>query len=983
MRIIKIILLLALSLVLLLVVGLAAAVTFIDPNKQKERIAAMVYEQTGRELRIDGELEWGLWPRLRLAGDSITLGNAPDFGPEPFLELDSFSLAVATWPLIRSEVRLDLVEVSGLHLNLARNAEGIGNWEDLAGEPEPTAKPAAPGSPLPFAALALGGVDIRDLRVDWHDESSGQRAAIYDLNLQTGALNLGEPIEMELDFQAASNQPDLAASGQLQGTLVYDLRGRHYALQPLHASLDLSGPTVPGGQAELTLRGLFELDEKAGLARVDDFRLAGLGMLVGATMEMDGLHTDQPGCRGEIQADINDLVRVLEIFESPLAQQLSGVRERTVTLASTFDANPAQGRILVRQLEARLLGTTINGHLEATELGAVHPQVEGQLQAKGPDLPALLAVAARLTPGADLANLPRALNGLRDRSLLMEADFASDQDEIVIPNLRLRGLATELTSDWRLRDPLGDKPQIKGVWRLAGDDLPLLLRLASVFNGGPEQQAKDAGQPQPGPELWAMAQRVAEAGHNDFNFSSRLDLDLAAQRARVDALQAALLGLEIKAELAASQIKEAADFDLELAVAPFNPRQLLEILALEPPPTSDPRALRRLAINARAGGSLAQIDIEPLKVQLDDSQLTGQLRINNLNATDLAFTLNIDQLDLDRYLPPEAEKVPATPETAAAGAVQLPLELLRELRLDGRLTVDNLKISGLRLENFLFAITAADGSIEVQPLQGDLYGGKLESSLEIDAGADQARLATQSRLQGVQAGPLLRDLTGDKERLRGRAEVEYQLSSRGADSEQLTANLQGDAAFGFHDGAVVGVNIGRLLRQSSALLQGRQLAADEREAVTDFTELTGTVQITDGLASNRDLRLRSPLLRLSGEGTANLVSRQVDYLLSATVAATAEGQAGRELEELKGITVPIRVTGTFDDLSFRPELGAGEIKQLQQNLQEMGRRLQEDGIRALEGLLGAPPTEGEQQEEEPEQPRPEERLRDGLRQLFR
>ncbi|MDZ7641798.1 MAG: AsmA family protein [Desulfurivibrio sp.] len=485
-----------------------------------------------------------------------------------------------------------------------------------------------------------------------------------------------------------------------------------------------------------------------------------------------------------------------------------------------------------------------------------------------------------------------------------------------------------------------------------------------------------------------MAQRVADAGHDSFNFSSDLELDLATQQLRVEELQAALLGLELQAGLTAEQIKETAEFDLELQLRKCNPRQLMNILALPPPPTADHRALSHLALTARAGGNLEAIQIEPLTLELDDSRLTGRLEINNLSPTNLAFDLEVDQLDLDRYLPPEAAEVPATPETAAAGAAQLPLEMLRQLQLDGRLAIANLKISGLRLENFLLQIQAADGRIAVEPLQGRLYGGQLASSLNLDATAQQARLETASQLNGVQIGPLLRDLTGARERIRGRAEVEYQLQSQGADSDQLTANLNGKAAFTFQDGAVVGVNIGRLLRQTSALAQGRLLGEQEREAVTDFTELTGTVQITDGVATNRDLRLRSPLLRISGEGTANLVSREVDYLLSTTLAATAEGQSGRDLTELQGITVPIRVAGTFDNLRYRPELGAGGLEQLQQNLGEMGRRLQEDGPSALEGLLGAPPPPDNQEapaESAPkqEEQRPEDRLRDGLRQLFR
>lgn len=985
MKALKIIALVVAALVLLLVIALAAALSFIDPNKQKDRIADLVMQQTGRQLAISGELEWGIWPRLRLAGGPLTLGNAPGFGPEPFLELDSFRFSLATWPLLRSELLVDAVEIGGLRLNLARNAQGVSNWDDLAGSPAPPTekktKPAPDGG-LPFAALALGGVNISGVQISWHDAGSGQQGQVSDLSFRIAPLRLGEPLELQLELAAHVNQPELAATASLSGTLAYDLRRRLYSLQPLRAELDLHGPTVPGGQAQVTLHTLLDLDEQNGRARIGDLRLEGLGILLAAQVEMDGLNTNRPGLRGEIKADINDLVRLLNTFESPLGQQLAGVRERTIALESEFAAEPARGYIRVPKLEARLLGTMISGHLQAEGIDGKQPRVEGNLKVEGPDFPALLAVGARLVPGADLAALDQALRDLRQRDLLVNADFTSEGEAILVPTFQIRGLATELTSHWRLVNLLNGPPTVAGDLRLNGTNLPLLLRVAAAFTGSPPPAATGAETTDPGRELRQLADRIAAAGHHGFRLTAGLDCDMAAQRASLDELKLQLLGLTLEAKGQARQMHTNPELQLELALAPFNPRTLMGILEIEPPDTADPRALSRLETSLQLAGSPEQFTVAPLELRLDDSRLSGELKVNDLSRQDLAFQLAIDQIDLDRYLPPKSEAPPPTPEAAAAGAAALPLETLQALRVAGELRVGKLKISGLQLENFLLQIKAADGLIRVDPLQTGLYQGNMNGKVEIDARGSEALIKTENRLSGVQVGPLLRDLTGRKERLRGRAEVNYQLATGGVEVDQLKANLDGNAAFGFHDGAVVGVNIGRLLRQTSALAQGRTLAADQREAVTDFTELTGSARISKGLISNQDLRMLSPLLRLSGAGTAHLVSEEVDYLLRATVAATAEGQTGRELTELRGITVPIRVRGTFSDLSFRPELGAEGLQQLQQNLRQLGRQLQEEGVRALERLLPGAPPPGEQPSAEPEK-KEESPIPAPLRQLFR
>lgn len=985
MKIVKIILLTIVSLVLLLVIGLVAAINLIDLNRHHDRIAKMVHEQTGRELRIEGDFSWGLWPRLHLAGGPLVLGNAPGFGPEPFLSLESFSFSVATWPLRRSEIHLDALQVSGLELNLERNPDGIGNWEDLAGEPEPDRPHAKPErhEGMPFAALALGGVNIDRVNLNWHDHSSGQQAQIRDLRLNIGPLSFGDPIQLELDFTAASNQPKLEVAARAQATLLYDLRAERYAIEPLKAKATFSGPTVPGERAELTLHTLFNLDGATGRAELSDFRLEGLGALVQAQVAMHDLEAAIPGCQGEVTVDIADLVALLEVFESPLGRQLADVRERSIAVATEFSLDPHRGRVMVPHLEARLLGTTISGRLEADDIHSNQPRVQGGLRADGPDLPALLAIAARLQPGADQDALARALAGLTERSLLAEATFASEGEEIVIPHLHLRGLATELTLAGRLGQLTAELPTVTGKVTVEGRNLPLLLKVASAFQGGPTPAANGEGGA--GAELWALADRIAAARQNSFNLASDFNAQPAAERLSLSNFKATALGLESRVNLNAQGIISAPRFEAELALAPFNARRLLTILGVELPETTDPAALTRLSLKAEAAGSPERFTVRPLQATLDDSDIQGELTVNDRERPDLAFKIAIDQIDLDRYLPPESDEQPVTPETAAAGTALLPVELLRPLRLDGDLRIGKLKLSGLQIEDFILGVKADEGLIKVEPLGAALYQGTMSGSTSIDARPEIPEIRTNNRLSGIQVGPLLRDLTGKQERIRGRAEISYQLNTRGQEVDEFKANLGGEARFSFQDGAVVGVNIGRLLRQTSALAQGRTLSVEERDAVTDFTTLSGSAQIKDGLISNRDLSMMSPLLRLSGQGTANLVSEEIDYLLTTTAVATAEGQEGRDLAALRGISVPIRVSGTFDNPRYRPELGSGGLQQLRDNLQQLGDQLRQEGVRALEGLLAPreqPPAE-EQPETGPEESSPQDRLQDGLRRLFR
>ncbi|MDZ7828411.1 MAG: hypothetical protein U5K33_02625 [Halofilum sp. (in: g-proteobacteria)] len=79
---------------------------------------------------------------------------------------------------------VDRVVLHGLALNLARDADGRGNWEDLVpadsgeAEPEPEPEPVpadtdANGSP--GVRLRVEGIELRDANLAWRDAASGQR----------------------------------------------------------------------------------------------------------------------------------------------------------------------------------------------------------------------------------------------------------------------------------------------------------------------------------------------------------------------------------------------------------------------------------------------------------------------------------------------------------------------------------------------------------------------------------------------------------------------------------------------------------------------------------------------------------------------------------------------------------------------------------------------------------------------------------------
>ncbi|WP_273149079.1 AsmA family protein [Methylophaga thiooxydans] len=407
----------------------------------------------------------------------------------------------------------------------------------------------------------------------------------------------------------------------------------------------------------------------------------------------------------------------------------------------------------------------------------------------------------------------------------------------------------------------------------------------------------------------------------DLKLTSNINADLKQQTLTLSALMLELEELMLNADIKANNIlSDKPGFAGNVHIQPFSLRKLADDMNIELPEMADSNTLEKLEVKAELEGSAGHINAKQLDVTLDQSKLSGQLAINNFAQPAFNFKLKLDQIDADRYLPPvpedKAESKPAaTPATAAAGgSSQLPLEALRQINAKGSIDIGKMKATGLTSENIHVTINAANGLVKLTPMRADLYQGTYNGNVNLDARGDKLKLAIDETVKGVQAGPLLQDMSaGEDAPVTGTANANAKLTGIGASVDEIKQTLNGNGGFSFTDGALKGINIADAIRKAKAALSGQKLAKSDAPVQTDFSALSGTFKATNGVIDNQDLSLKSPLLRISGAGQASLPKETIDYSLNVAVVGTISGQGGKELTELKGLTVPVKITGTFSE----------------------------------------------------------------------
>jgi AsmA protein len=332
-----------------------------------------------------------------------------------------------------------------------------------------------------------------------------------------------------------------------------------------------------------------------------------------------------------------------------------------------------------------------------------------------------------------------------------------------------------------------------------------------------------------------------------------------------------------------------------------------------------------------------------LTAKFDETTIKGKAAMAKFDAPHYTFDIEVDKLNLDRYLVASPKGKPA-PGANAKVDVDVPVDLsgLKGLRADGKLSVGALQVQGLKLAELKTQLRAADGRADLEPHSAKLYEGTLQGALSLNSSGN--RVALKETLANVAIGPLVKDLMG-RDALEGRGNVTLDVTAAGATVNAMKKALGGTARIALRDGAVKGFNLTEALRKTKAALgskSAQQQAADPSQR-TDFSEMTASFVIKNGVAHNDDLDVKAPLVRLGGAGDIDIGGSQLNYVAKATVVATAKGQGGADLDHLAGLTVPVKLTGPFDapkyEIDYRALASDAAVEKTKEKVQQKLRDL--------------------------------------------
>ncbi len=827
------------GLIALMLIAILIIVFVINPNDYKTQIADFVKNATGRTLIIKGDIKLTFYPWLGLNLGEVSLGNAPGFEAPNFAKIDLANVGIKVLPLLNKKIEIDTISLYGAHITLTRKPNGQTNWDDLVTEN------SQPKESTHIGNFKIDGLDLRHAQIIWDDQQAGSRYELSDVNINTSAIRLNEPIKFQFNATAAtSGAMTLNGKIKLDSQITLNLENQQFRIAPF--TVTLQSEQIPEGTISINTQTI-EVDLKQQTAMLSGLAAEVMDALLIGDVQANHVQTN-PTLSGEIKLVGLNLQKVLKQFnlqnlpgekllemlgfEAQFEANLAKVSLKNIHLrlddnhltTPEININLDQKTLNADALSLELLGINLNAQVKLKQIFS-QPTGTAQLNI-APFNPRLLLKRleqAQLLSELSLPDekvLPLKTATLKTQFELHQANEVSiknlhlhlDDNQLKIPQINVDLNKETLDSQTFSLHALGMNLKAQVQVQQLFSNLKAQAKLTlGPFN--PQKVLKRLGQKPlvlPAPfKLRNATLRThlsvtpKDVTINNLRFTvdehhlktKQIKFNIAKDTLILKHLTLKTLGATLYGNLFAKQVSTQLALQGSLNVPAFNPRYLLRRLG-QPLKTTDPRALRTLSLQTRLQGGLSQLRLDQLKIRLDESTLKGNIRVQDFQNPAIAFYMMLDNIDIDRYLPPPQKTESQKSKPPLSGEVVLaPLGLLRALNLNGIFKVDELKAAKITINNIYFDVSAKQGKIHLTP-RAALYQGTYHGNIMLDAQHNPPHIRVDQTMRNVQASPLLKDLVGNNQ-ITGTANMTTKLTSEITSTTHIQNSLTGTIRFFF------------------------------------------------------------------------------------------------------------------------------------------------------------------------------------------
>lgn len=835
-------------LIIALMVSVYGLLATYDYNKLKPRVARMVKDATGRDLRLGGEINLAIGLSPSLVVKDVTFANA-SWGSQPqMIKVEKLQAQVRLLPLLFKDVEVKRIGLAGVDVLLETDPNGQGNWDFIT-----AGSSAGKAGIFKPKDIEVDNIHIEKFQLIFREGKTGPTRRLTLASLDVARSEAEDKLTLEL--KADYNGQPVTLSGKT-GRIRYLLAQQRFPLElagtfsnakveiagAIDDILNLQGIDLKAHASGTDLAAL-GLDKNIRLPKTSVFDVTGLlkGSKESFALNDASGNLSASGVNLAFSGNVGNLTALsgIDLKLNGSGKDLSAVGSIIGEKLPATDKFTFQGRLtgstkILSFKEAQ--GRANRGSLNLTLNGGIKDLIafsglDLQVKGSGKNLAEIGSIIGEKLPATDEFAVEGRLMGSAKTLSLQKAQSQARQGSL---NLTVNG-------------------QIKNLLAFSGVDL-------KVNGSGTDLAEVGAiiGQKLPATDEFAVQGRLTGS-------TKILSLPEARGSAKRGSLSLAVNGgieelLPVKGinfKLKASG-KELAD------IGPLVGAALPELGAFD--------------VSSKLSGSVKAISLSEFTAIVDKSDFKGRVKVEvlkrpkitvRLESSVIDFTTLMKSLEKDEQKPANKDKQ----QRRLFSNDPLPFEALKKVDADILLKARNIQAKDARLDFGHMTLKLEDSDFSIDKLEATYKKTKISGNLQINAGAP-SQAATHFLVQNFNLGDFLKE-TGKSDQVRAIVDIAAHGKSRGDSVNSLMANLDGSI------GAVMGE--GYLIKYLDMLSAGLSKKVIQfwkpPKAVDQIKCAVVQFDIKKGVAASQAFVFNTRAGILAGEGKINLGTEQINFLL--------------------------------------------------------------------------------------------------------
>jgi AsmA protein len=285
-------------------------------------------------------------------------------------------------PLFSGQINVGEITLDGLRLNLVRDTNGVGNWENITAEK--AASPAADVAETPEVpvgtrdtgamTLAISRLRVTDTEINYRDLKTNQSYQLSDFSLDSEGVNLsGGSFPATIAFKVNSSAPVLTLKFNFETQLSGDLQAQILELQSTKATIVASGEPTNNIPVTTHLATDARVDLQKGIASLHNLAIELEQLKLSGRVDVSDLQ-DNARLKASIQSEPFNPRALAGSLQQPLPAFSSDKALTRMRFASDIDYSSNSARL--NNINIVLDNTQVSGTVAVKDIDKQALQVK-------------------------------------------------------------------------------------------------------------------------------------------------------------------------------------------------------------------------------------------------------------------------------------------------------------------------------------------------------------------------------------------------------------------------------------------------------------------------------------------------------------------------------------------------------------------------------------------------------------------------------